>query len=104
MASRVLWESNCLLLLDLSASVNACGEISLTVTDKATPAASYAPYFESLTRALNQSFSVGENPGALFILAHTAVQPAIHALSLWFLPQDEDELFPYLRQAGNPQR
>jgi len=61
-ATRVLSESNCLLLLGFSATVNQRGAISLTVTDKATPAASYAPYFDSLTRALNQSFPVGENP------------------------------------------
>jgi len=69
------------------------------VTARATPAASYALYFESLTRSLNKSFPVGENAGAQFILALTAVQLAIHALPLRFLPQDEEELFPYLRQA-----
>jgi len=69
------------------------------VTYKATPAASYAPYFESLTRTLNQSFTVVDNPWAQFILTPTAVQLAIHTLPLRFLPQDEEELFPYLRQA-----
>ena len=61
-AARVLRESNCLLPLGFSATVNPRGSVSLTVTDKGTPAASYAPYFDSLTRALNQSFPVGENP------------------------------------------
>jgi len=42
---------------------------------------------------------MGENPWAQFILALTAVQLARDALPLWFLPQDEVELFPYLRQA-----
>jgi len=98
-AARVLPESNCLLPLGFSASVNVGGAISLTVTDKATPAASDPPYFDSLTRALNQSFPVGEHPWALFILTATAGQLAIHALPLRFLPQDEEELFPYLRQA-----
>ena len=44
---------------------------------------------------------MGENPWAQFILAPTAVQLAIQALRLRFLPQDEEELelFPYLRQA-----
>ena len=60
---------------------------------------SYAPNLESLTRSLNQSFPVDENPWAQFILAPTAVQLAIHALPLRFLPQDQEELFPYLRQA-----
>jgi len=95
-AARVLRESNCVLRLGCSASVNGRGAISLTVTDKATPDASYAPYFESLTRSLNQSFPVGENPWAQLILAPTAVQLAIHALSLRFLPQGEEELFPNL--------
>jgi len=98
-AARVLRESNCLLPLEFSATVNPRGSISLTVTDKATPAASYAPYFDSLTRALNQSFPVGENPWCALVLAPTAVQLAIHGLPLRFLPQDEEELFPYLRQA-----
>jgi len=63
------------------------------------PAAFYAPYFESLTRSLIQSFPVVENPWAQLILAPTAVQLSIHALPLCFLPQDEEELFAYLRQA-----
>jgi len=63
-AARILRESNCLLPLGFSATVNPRGAISLTVTDKATPAASYAPYIDSLSRALNQSFPVGEIPGA----------------------------------------
>jgi len=98
-AARVLRESNCLLPLGFSASVNIRGPISLTVTDKATPAASYAPYVESLTRTLNQSFPVGKNQWAPFILAPTAAQLAIHALPLRFLHKDAEELFPYLRQA-----
>jgi len=98
-AARVLRESNCLLPLGFSATVNPRGSVSLTVTEKATPATSYAPYFNSLTRALNQSFPVGENPWCTLVLAPTAVQLAIHGLPLRFLPQDEEELFPYLRQA-----
>jgi len=98
-AARVLRESNCLLPLGFSATVNPRGSVSLTVTNKATPAASYAPYFDSLTRALNQSFPVGENPWCTLVLAPTAVQLAIHCLPLRFLPQDEEELFPYIRQA-----
>jgi len=61
-AAHVLRESNSLLPLGFSSTVNPRGAISLTVTDKATPAASYTPYFVSLTRVLNQSFPVGENP------------------------------------------
>jgi len=98
-AARVLRESNCLLPLGFSATVNPRGSISLTITAKATPAASYAPYFDSLSRALNQSFPVGENPWCTLVLAPTAVQLAIHGLPLLFLPQDEEEPFPYLRQA-----
>ena len=98
-AARVLRESNCLLPLGFSATVNLWGSVSLTVTDKATPAASYAPYFDSLTRALNHSFPVGENPWCILVLAPTAVQLAIHGLPLRFLPHDEEELFPYIRQA-----
>jgi len=96
-AAHVLRDSNCLLPLCFSATVNPRGAISLTVTDKATPAASYAPYFDSLTRALNQSSPVGENPWCTLVLAPTAVQLAIHGLPLRFLAQDEEELFPYIR-------
>jgi len=98
-AARVLRESNCLLPLGFSATVNPRGSISLTVTDKATPAPSYAPYFISLTRALNQSFWVGDNPWCTLVLAPTAVRLAIHGLLQHFLPEDEEELFPYIRQA-----
>jgi len=61
-ATQVLRESNCLFPLSFSPSVHIRGAPSLTVTDKATLAASYTPYFDSLTRTLNQSFPVGENP------------------------------------------
>jgi len=98
-AARVLRECNYLLPLGFSATVNPRGASSLTVTDRATPAASYAPYFASLTKALNQSFPVGEHPWCTLVLAPTTVQLAIHGLLLRFLPQDEEELFPYLRQA-----
>ena len=98
-AARGLRESNRLLRLGYSATVNPRRAISLTVTDNATPAASYAPYFDSLTRALNQSFRVGENPWCTLVLAPTAVQLAIHGLPLRFIPQDQEELFPYIRQA-----
>jgi len=42
---------------------------------------------------------VGDNPWCTLVLAPTAVQLAIHGLPLRFLPQDEEELFPYIRQA-----
>jgi len=83
--ARVLRESNCRLSLGFSAIVNSRGSVSLSVTDKVTPAAFYAPYFNFLTRALNQSFPVGDNPWCTFVLAPTAVQLAIHGLPLHFL-------------------
>jgi len=67
-AARILRESNCLLPLGSSATVNPCGAIFLTVTDKGTPAASYVSYFDSLTRALNQSFQWAKTPGAPLFL------------------------------------
>jgi len=99
-AARVLRESNCLLLLGFSATVNPRGPISLTITDKANPAASYAAYFVTRTKALNQSFPVGTNPWCTLVLAPTAVQLAIPGLPLRFLRQDEEELFPYIRQVN----
>jgi len=79
-AARVLRESNGLLPLGFSATVNPWGSNCLTVTEKATPAASYAPYFVSLTRALNQAFPVGDNPWCTLVLAPTAVQVAIDSV------------------------
>jgi len=98
-AARLLRQSNCLLPLRFSATVNPRGSVSLTVTNKATPAASYASYLASLTKAPLQSFPVGNNPWCTLVLAPTAVQLAIQGLPLCFLPQDEEELFPYIRQA-----
>ena len=95
----MLHESNCLLPLGSSATVNPGGAISLTVTEKATPVASYTPYFVSITKALKQSFPLGNNPWCTLAVAQTALQLAIHGLPLRFLPQDEEELFPYIRQA-----
>jgi len=73
MAARVLRDSNCLLPLGFSDTVNPRGAISLTVTAKPTPAASYAFYSVSLTKALNQSFPVSENPWCTLVLAPTTV-------------------------------
>ena len=98
-AARVLRESNCLRPMGFSATVNPRGSISLMVTDKATPAPSYALYFISITRALNQSVPVGDNPWGTLVLAPTALQLEIHGLPLRFLPQDEEELLQYIRQA-----
>jgi len=98
-AAHLLRQSNCLLPLGLSATVNPRGSVSLTVTSKATPAASYASYLASLTKAPHQSFPVGNNPWCTLVLAPTAVQLAIQGLPLCFLAQDEEELFPYIRQA-----
>ena len=78
-AARVLRESNCLLRLGFSATVNYRGSISLTVTDKTTPTASYAPYFVSLTRALNQSFPVVTG---LFLSNENTIGPAVDLLAL----------------------
>jgi len=85
-AAHVLPKSNCLLPHGFCASRKVPRTISLTVTDKATPAASNAPYFKSLTRSLNKSFPMGENPWAQFILAPTALQLAIETLPLRFFP------------------
>ena len=98
-AARLLRESNSLFPMGFSATVNPRGSVSLPVTDKATPAALYAPYLASLTMALNQSFPVGNNLSCTLVLTPTAVQLAIHGLPLRFLPQDEQELFPYIRPA-----
>ena len=97
-AAYVLRKSNCLLPPGFSATVNLPSAISQIVTNNA-PATSHALYFHSLTMALNQLFPEGQNPWCTLVLAPTAVQLAIHCLPLRFLPQDEEELFQYIRQA-----
>ena len=93
-AARVLREANCALPLVVTTKVNDRGSVNLLVTDPTTPAAAFAPYFDTLSSQLNKSFPVGESPWLPIRLAPNEVQLAIHSLPIAFLPEDQDELFP----------
>jgi len=94
-----LTESNCLLPKGFIAKVNDRGAVSLTGTNPHTPASSYAPYFDALTRRLNQSYPTGSNPWLAFTVAPTSVQLAIHSVPTSVLPDEDDQLYPFLKQS-----
>jgi len=98
-AARVLRDANCILPLAVTTKVNDRGSVTLLVTDPATPAAAFAPYFDALSTQLNKSFPVGESPWLPFRLAPNEAQLAIHSLPLAFLPEDPNELFPCLAES-----
>ena len=95
-AARVLRDANCALPLAVTTKVNYGGSVTLLVTDPATPAAAFPPYFDDLSSQLNKSFPVGESPWLPFRLAPNKAQLAIHSLPIAFLPEDPEELFPCL--------
>jgi len=98
-AARVLRDANCVLPLAVTTKVNDRGSVTLLVTDPATPAAAFAPYFDALSAQLNKSFPVGESPWLPFRLAPNEAQLAIHSLPIAFLPEDPNELFPCLAES-----
>ena len=97
-AARVLRDANCALPLAVTTKVNDRGSVTLLVTDPATPAAAFAPYFDALSSQLNKSSPVGEAPGLPFRLAPNEAQLAIHSLTIAFLPEDPEDLFPCLAE------
>ena len=98
-AARVLRDANCILPLAVTTKVNDRGSVTLLVSDPATPAAAFAPYFDALSSQLNKSFPVGESPWLPFRLAPNEAQLAIHSLPLAFLPEDPEELLPCLAES-----
>jgi len=98
-AARVLRDANSILPLAVTTKINDRGSVTLLVTDPATPAAPFAPYFDALTSQLNKSFPVGESPWLPFRLAPNETQLAIHSLPIMFLPEDPEELFPCLAES-----
>jgi len=95
-AAQVLSDANCVLPLAVTTNVNDLGSVTLLVTDPATTAAAFAPYFDALSNQLNKSFPVGESPWLPFRLAPNEAQLAIDSLPITFLPDDAEELFPCL--------
>ena len=98
-AARVLRDANCILPLAGTTKVNDRGSVTLLVTDPATPAPAFAPYFDALSSQLNKSFQVGDSPWLPFRLAPNEAQLAIHSLPIAFLPEDPNDLFPCLAES-----
>ena len=88
--ATILIESNCLLPKGFIAKVNDRGVVSLTGSNSDTPASSYAPYFDPITRRLNQSFPTRSPPWLAFALAPPAIQLAIHSVPTDILPDDDN--------------
>ena len=91
--AAVLKEANCSLPLSLTASVNRNGAVTLTANPY-TPSSAHSPFFDAMTKNLNQSFPVGDNPFLVFREAPTSVELLIHNLPLSILPDEPAELFP----------
>ena len=92
-------ESNCLLPKGFRVKVNDRGAVSLTGTNPLTPAESYAPYFDAITRRLNQSYPTGSSPWLPFAQAPTAIQLAIQSVPTDALPDNDDQLLPFLKRS-----
>ena len=92
LAASVLREANSGLPVSFKVFLSDNGAVSLTVIDTSVPAASYSPFFDSLTHKLNQSFPVGENPWMPFQLAPTDLQFAIHGLPIKAYPEEDAAL------------
>jgi len=96
--AAVLKEANCSLPLSLTASVNRNGAVTLTANPY-TPSSAYFPFFDPMTKKLNQSFPVGNNPFLVFREAPTSVKPLIHNLTLSILPDEPADWFPLLLES-----
>jgi len=96
--AAVLKEANCSLPLSLTASVNRNGAVTLTANPY-TPSSAYSPFFDAITKKLNQSFPVGNNPFLVFKEATTSVELLIHNLPLSILPDEPADLFHSLLES-----
>jgi len=96
--AAVLKEANCSQPLSLTASVNHNGAVTLTANPY-TPSSAYSPFFDPMTKKLNLSFPVGDNPFQVFREAPTSVELLIHNLPLSILPHEPTDLFPSLLES-----
>ena len=85
--ATVFKEANCSLPFSLTASVNRNGAVTLTANPY-TPSSAYSPFFDAMTKKLNQSFPVGDNPFQVFREAPTSVELLIHNLPLSILHKE----------------
>jgi len=63
------------------------------------PSSAYSPFFDAMTKKLNQSFPVRDNPFQVFREAPTSVELLIHNLPLSILPHEPTDLFPSLHES-----
>ena len=98
-AAEVLRSASCTLPLSFTGKVNSYGTISLLGIDPSTPASNYSPFYRALAAPLNKSFPVGSTPWLPFRPAPNENQIAIHVLPLWYLPEDNEGLYVYLKSA-----
>jgi len=96
--AAVLKKANCFLPLSLTASVNRNGAVTLTANPY-TRSSAYSPFFDTMTKKLNQSFLVGDYPFHFFREAPTSVELLIHNLPLSILPHEPTHLFPSLLES-----
>jgi len=99
--AALLKEGNSSLPLSLTTSVNRIGAVTLTANPY-TPSSAHSPLVDAMTKKLNQSFPVGNNPFLVFREAPTSVELLIHNLPLSILPDQPARLFPSLLESiGN---
>jgi len=96
--AAVLTEANCSLPLFLTVLVNRNGAVTLTA-NLYTPSCVCSPLFDAMTKKLNQSFPVGDNPFQAFRKAPTSVELLIQNLPLSILPNEPSDLFPSLLES-----
>jgi len=96
--AAVLKEASCSLPLSLTASVNRNRAVAHTANPY-TPSSAYSPFFNTMTKKLNQSFPVRGNPFQVFREAPTRVELLIHNLPLSILPHKPTVLFPSLLES-----
>jgi len=96
--AAVLKQASCSLPLSLTASVNRNGAVTLTANPY-TPSSAYSPFFDAMTKKLNQSFRVRDNPFQVFREAPTSVGLLIHNLALSILPHEPTDLFSSLLES-----
>jgi len=96
--AAVLQEANCSLPLSLTASVNRNGAVTLRA-NRYTPSSAYSSCFDAMTKRLNQSFPVGDNPFQVFREVPTSVELLIHNFPLSTLPDQPTDLFPLLLES-----
>jgi len=98
-AGRVLRDANCVLPLAVKTRNNDRGSVTLLITNQATPAAAFAPYFDAFLSQLNKTFPVGDSAWLPFRLAPNEVQLAIHSLPIAVIQEDPNKVFPCLAES-----